>query len=66
METFLNTFMPIIVGGSFISFLFYEIFNTKGREKKKEEKKKSILYNANVTEKGVPAREVFETLKKMI
>ena len=63
METFLNTFMPIIVGGGFISFLFYEIFNTKGREKKKE-KKKSILYNANVTEKGVPAREVFETLKK--
>lgn len=62
MENILNIVMPIVIGGGFISYLIFDIFNSKGRSKKA--KKSSILYNASVTDNGVPAREVFETLKK--
>ena len=36
MENIVNIIMPIIIGGGFISYLIYDIFNTKGREKKKK------------------------------
>lgn len=62
MENILTIIMPIIIGGGFISYLIYDIFNTKGREKKR--KRSSILYNASVTDNGVPADEVFKTLKE--
>lgn len=62
MENILNIVMPIIIGGGFMSYLIYDIFNTKGREKKR--KRSSILYNASVTDNGVPADQVFKTLKE--
>ena len=62
MENILNIVMPIFIGGGFISYLIYDIFNTKGRNKKR--KRSNILYNASVTDNGVPADEVFKTLKE--
>ena len=60
MENILNIVMPIVIGGGFVLYLIYDIFNTKSREKKR--KRSSILYNASVTDNGVPADEVFKTV----
>ena len=75
MDALLNIFMPIIIMGGFLGFLAWQLRPTilyflyfLGLIKKepilKNEPEKSVLYNATVTENGVPAREVFETLEK--
>lgn len=53
--------IPYIILTMFFTFLFYECLPKK---KEKPIKSSPLLFNASVTEKGVPANQVFETLKK--
>lgn len=63
MESLLNIIIPIIIGFGFIGFIVFQIFSKTSVVKNRNPQ--NILYFADSTNSGTPARNVLETTNKL-